>query len=414
MKILVLCPHFDPDTAPTGVVMSRLVSEFVDMGHRVDVVTSMPWYRDHRVEAGWRGRWIRTERTAWGSITRVQPFPGKDKRQLLRRTAGFGAFSLLAGVAALRAGRWFGKVDVVFAMSPPLTLGLTGWLAGRFRRAPLVFNVQDVFPDAAIRTGAISNRKVIAIAKWLEKLTYRRARAITVLSDDLLANLVVKMNLQHQARVHVIPNFVDTDAIRPADRMTGYRSELGIGTEPVVLYAGNIGFSQSVGLMIDAAAVCPDVQFVINGDGAARAELEMLAAGLANVHFVDYQPVERLSEVLASGDIHVALLRAGLGDVSVPSKTYSSLAAGRPIVAAIDAETEIPRLLESSKAGISVPPDDVAAFVAAIRAYVDDPQAALEAANAGRAYVVELASPSAVAGLYGHIFTSVTSSAQRR
>jgi colanic acid biosynthesis glycosyl transferase WcaI len=407
VKILVLCPHFDPDTAPTGVVMSRLVTEFAAMGHRVDVVTSLPWYQGHRVEAAWTGRWIRTEQTDWGSITRVHPFPTRDKRRITRRAAGFGAFSLLAGVAALRAGRWFGKVDVVLAMSPPLTLGLTGWVTARFRRAPLVFNVQDIFPDAAVRTGAISNRKLIAIAEWLERMTYRRAAAISVLSDDLRANVVAKLQPEHRKRVHVISNFADTDVIRPADRMTEYRSELGIGDQPVVMFAGNIGFSQSVGLMIDAAVECPDVAFVINGDGAARAELEVRARGFDNVHFVDYQPAERLAEVLASADIHVVLLRAGLGDVSVPSKTYSSLAAGRPVVAAIDADTEIPRLLELSGAGVSVPPDDATAFVSAIRAYVDDQRAALDAGEAGRSFMVESASPSAVASLYEHIFTTL-------
>ncbi len=130
-----------------------------------------------------------------------------------------------------------------------------------------------------------------------------------------------------------IPNFVDTDQLHPSDRMTDYRAELGIGDAPVVLYAGNVGLSQSLDLVLGAARRCPDVVFVINGDGAARPALETAAADLSNVRFVGYQPIERLPEVLASGDVHVVPLRAGLGDVSVPSKTYSSLAVTRPVVA---------------------------------------------------------------------------------
>lgn len=407
MKIVVLCPHFVPDTAPTGTVMTRIVDELARRGHELHVVTSFPWYREHRIEPGWDGRWIRTEHTGWGSITRVHPFPGPDKANLARRAVGFAGFSALAGIAALRAGGWFRRADVVLAMSPPLTLGLTGWIAGLFRRAPLVFNIQDVFPDAAVRTGAITNRRIIAAASWLERVSYRRAAAVTVLSDDLRRNVVAKVDPRRAATVHVIPNFVDTAAIVPADRLTPYRVELGIGAEPVVLYAGNVGFSQSLDLVLGAARRMPEVTFVINGDGAARRALEADAAGLANLRFAGYQPIERLGEVLASGDVHVVPLRTGLGDVSVPSKTYSSLAAGRPVVASIDPDSEIPRLLAAAGAGVDVAPDDLDAFVGAIGSLLDDPARAAAMGAAGRAWAVSEASPEAVGAAYERLLAAV-------
>ena len=191
--MVVLCPHFAPDTAPTGVVMTRIVEELVALGHTVHVVTSLPWYREHRIESGWEGRLARTERTAWGSITRVHPFPGRDKSNLLRRAVGFAAYSLLAGVFCLRAGGWFRRAGAVIAMSPPLTLGLTGWVASRLRRCPMVFNIQDVFPDAAVETGAITNRTIISAARRLERVSYLAADAVTVLSDDLRDNVVAKI-----------------------------------------------------------------------------------------------------------------------------------------------------------------------------------------------------------------------------
>ncbi len=156
--LVVLCPHFAPDTAPTGTVMTRIVEELVGRGYTVHVVTSLPWYRSHAIEPGWNGRLVRREATSWGSITRVHPFPGHDKTNLLRRALGFVGYSVLAGLQCLRVGGWGRRVDGVIAMSPPLTLGLTGWIVSRLRRAPLVFNIQDVFPDAAVETGAITNR----------------------------------------------------------------------------------------------------------------------------------------------------------------------------------------------------------------------------------------------------------------
>lgn len=407
MKIVVICPHFEPDSAPTGTVMTTIVRELAGLGHELHVVTALPWYRGHQIEPEWQGRWVRTERTAWGSITRVHPFPGDDKANLARRAVGFGGFSVLAGLAAMRAGGWFRKADIVLAMSPPLTLGLTGWLVGLTRRARLVFNIQDVFPDAAVRTGALTDQRLVGLANWLERVSYHRSRAITVLSDDLAANVAAKVRPRHRHRVHVIPNFVDTERLRPLDRMTRYRAELGIGDEPVVLYAGNVGFSQALDLVVEAARRCPEITFVVNGDGAARASLEADAAGLSNVRFVGYQPVERLAEVLASGDVHVVPLRAGLGDVSVPSKTYSSLAAARPVVASIDPGTEIPRLLGAAGAGISVPPGDAAAFTEAIRALVNDPERAAGLGAAGRRWVVAEASPVAVASAYDQLMHAV-------
>ena len=401
---MVLCPHFAPDLAPTGVVMTRIVTELAARGHELHVVTALPWYRNHAIEPGWGGRLWRTEKTEWGSIIRVHPFPGKSKSNLLRRALGFIAFSYAVGIRSVHADGLPFKVDGVLAMSPPLTLGLTGWFTKIIRRAPLVFNIQDVFPDAAIQTGAISNKKIIAAAKWLERMSYQRSDAVVLLSQDLRTNIANKIDKKFHQRLHVIPNFVDTSAITPQDRMTTYRRELGIGDQLVVMYAGNVGFSQSLNLVVDAAARFPDIAFVINGDGAARKKLEEDCAQLANVYFGDYQPIERLSEVLATGDIHLVPLRAGLASVSVPSKSYSILAAGRPMLAAIDPGTEIPNMLEQSGAGVAVEPDNSAAFIEALSQLISRREQLHEMGSRGRTWVETHASPASVAAQYEAIF----------
>jgi colanic acid biosynthesis glycosyl transferase WcaI len=405
LRLAVLCPHFEPDTAPTGAVMTRIVHELVARGHEVHVITTLPWYRTHAIEPGWTGRRVRRVTMPWGSITRLDPFPGDDKANLVRRAAGFAGFSALALWRGIRGGR----VDGVLSMSPPLTNGLVGWAMKVARRGPLVFNIQDVFPDAAIETGAInsrsfSGRSIIMIARALERFSYRRADAVTVLSTDLRDNVVAKLPARLAGRVRVIPNFVLTDEINPLDRMTAYRAELGIGTEPVVMYAGNVGFSQSLELVVAAARAMPSITFVINGEGSAKSKLVDDVAELNNVRLGSYQPMTRLAEVLASGDVHVVPLRTGLGRVSVPSKTYSILASGRPIVAAIDLDTEVPRILAESGGGVSVPPDDVDSFVAALRDLVEDPEAAAAMGRRGRYWVESAASPGAVAEAYENLF----------
>ena len=404
LRLIVLCPHFEPDMAPTGVVMTRIVHELAARGHELHVVTSLPWYRKHQVETGWAGALWRVEKTNWGSISRVQPFAGQTKSNLLRRAIGFILFSYFVGVRALFAGRFWRRVDGVLAMSPPLTLGLIGWHTKLFRGGKLVFNIQDVFPDAAVETGAISNQRVIAVASWLERISYQRSDSVVLLSDDLANNVQRKLDQKFHKRIKVIPNFVDTQAIVPMSRLTNYRRELGIDESLVVMYAGNVGFSQSLELMIEAARVLPDVVFVINGEGAARKSLEAKAKTLRNVKFGDYQDASRLSEVLATGDLHVVPLRRGLGSVSVPSKTYSILAAGRPICAAIDSDTEVPRILAAANAGVCVEPDNQEVFVSAITAMISDRKSLEEMGASGRKWVEGHASAQSVAQRYEALY----------
>lgn len=405
LRLIVLCPHFEPDMAPTGVVMTRIVHELAARGHELHVVTSLPWYRKHQVETGWAGALWRVEKTQWGSISRVQPFAGQTKSNLFRRAIGFILFSYFVGLRALFAGRFWRRVDGVLAMSPPLTLGLIGWHTKLFRGGKLVFNIQDVFPDAAIATGAISNKKIISAASWLERVSYQRSDSVVLLSDDLANNVQSKLDQKFHKRIKVIPNFVDTEAIVPMSRLTNYRRELGIDDALVVMYAGNVGFSQALELMLEAARALPEVVFVINGEGAARKSLEAKASDLNNVKFGDYQDVSRLSEVLATGDLHVVPLRRGLGSVSVPSKTYSILAAGRPIFAAIDLDTEVPRILAAANAGVCVEPDNQQAFVSAISNMLRDRKTLEEMGASGRKWVEGHASPRSVAQRYEALYS---------
>ena len=415
MNLIVLCPHFEPDVAPTGAVMTRIAHELIERGHRLHLITALPWYQRHAIEPGWGGRLVRTERTEWGRISRVNPFP-TDKRNIPARAVAFGGFTALATAVGMASPI---RPDAVLAMSPPLTLGPAGAAVARARRIPLVFNIQDVFPDVAIELGLLSGDRAIAGARWLERTSYRLSDAVTVLSDDLADNVRTKITAglsharaaQQAAKVRVIPNFVDTEHIRPEPPDNGYRAEYELVGRSVVMYAGNVGLSQSLDLVILAARAFrdtrPEVMFVINGGGAARPELEQQAGDLPNVRFVDMQPLERLPEVLAAADIHVVPLRAGLARSSVPSKMYSILAAGRPIVASVDEGTEVARTVEQAGAGLAVPPDDPEAFIRALAELLDDPARRARMGEAAREFVVDWASPAAVAVSYEQLFTEL-------
>ena len=386
--------------------MTALCEQWVARGHRVEIITSLPWYRDHAVADGWTGRLVRTQQEPWGRIRRWHPFPS-DKGRLVARAAGFAGFTALAGADAVAAA---GRCDVVFAMSPPITLGAAGWAAAWRGRAPLVFNVQDVFPDAAVETGAVSSPRVAAAASRLERWVYRRAAAVTVLSEGMAANVRSKLDVGADSdKVVVIPNTADAGRIHPADRANSYRAELGLdGAEStVVMYAGNLGHSQPLELVVAAAKRFADggradVQF-----GVARSRVAEAAERLDNLHLVGWQPPARLGEVLAAADLHLVLLRQGLGTTSVPSKVYSVLAAGRPILASVDRGSEVDRLLVDSGAGRTVDPDNPDAFCAALAEMVADRDELIEMGRRGRVYAERAEGPREMADRYLDLFVEL-------
>jgi len=414
MNITVLCPHFTPDLAPTGEVMTAIVEQLAARGHRLHVVTALPWYKEHAVEDDWRGRPVQRQDVDWGRITRVHPFP-TDKTNIPARALGFAGFTVLGAVTAAASSP---RADVVLAMSPPLTLGSAGWVVAARHRAPFVFNIQDVFPDVAVRTGALRNPKVIRAAEELERFSYRRADAVTVLSEDLRQNLVAKVPPGQEGKIREIPNFIDTGRVAPGPHENAYRQEFGLQGKVVVTYAGNLGYSQPVELLIGAAGLLaedhPEVQVVVNGGGSARPSLEREAAGLGNVTFVDLQPKARLAEVLAAADVHVVLLREGLAASSVPSKLYSILAAGRPIVASVDLGTEVARVVEEAGAGLVVPPGDERGLAEALLTLVDDPAGRAERGEAGRRYVEGWPSPADIAARYEALFDELVAARRSR
>ena len=355
----------------------------------------------------------------------MHPFP-TDKRNIRARALGFAGFTGLANLYALFTRP---RPDVVLAMSPPLPIGLAGLAVARLRRAPLVFNIQDIFPDVAVELGLLTNPTIIRAASYAERTTYAHSAAVTVLSDDLKANVEAKVQRAQAGRrwlvrrrvgngggrpdppqVLVIPNFVDTERIRPADRENSYRKEFGLSGKTVVMYAGNVGLSQSLELLVAAARALKqrdDVAFVVNGGGSALDALKESARGLGNVVFAPYQPAERLSEVLAAADIHVVALKRGLAHASVPSKLYSILAAGRPIVASVDPGTEVVRIVEAAGAGRCVTPEDPAAFTAAILELIDAPGRCHTLGEAGRHFVETWVSSAGVAERYEALFEEI-------
>ena len=400
MRILVITPHFEPDTAPTGIIVTSLVEQWAKQGHQIEVVASLPWYEKHEVETHWKGKLFRREEKESVTVTRLHPIP-QDKNKLYRRLLSFLAFSFLAAIASLLKK---GPFDAVIALSPPLTLGNVGKVAALRHRCKLILNLQDIFPDVAVALGKIKSRSSIKLLEKYEKFTYGGSDAITVLSKDLEENVNKKIGrIKIPPKIEVIPNFLISSSIKPQDRLTSYRKEHQLGEKLVVMYAGNLGNSQSFELIIEAARKHDerdDIVYVINGGGVMSDRLKQQANELKNLVVVDYQPIERLSEVLATADLHLVPLRAGLGGMSGPSKIYSVFASGRPVIASVDSGTEIERIVAESEGGIAVPPDDFDSFIFALEGLIEDSELLEEMGNKARVWLENCYSSKTIADSY--------------
>ena len=350
---------------------------------------------------------------------RVWPFP-TDKSNIPARALGFGGMTSLATLLGLTVPR----PDVVMAMSPPIFLGDAAWLVARRWRVPLVLNLQDIFPDIAVELGALTGRRVLALARAHERSLYRRADVVTVLSEDQARNVREKLSIDRAGgntsaagaeKVSVIHNFVDLERIQPTQRDNAYRRRHDLDGRTVVMYSGNVGLSQSLDLVREAAdrwADRPEVVFVVNGEGAARPEVDRWAATRDNVRVVDFGPREEVATILGAADLHVIPLRGGLARSSTPSKLYSILAAGRPVLASIDEGSEVSSVIKEADAGLAVPPEDPWAFCNALEEMLADPGELVAMGERARRYATTCLTADAQATAYEALLAQLTGGRQ--
>lgn len=355
MRILLLTLHYYPDRVSNAVVMTDLAGQLAAAGHHITVVTAFPYHHGHQIEEGFRNRLFQRERHGSVDVIRTYLYVGGDKRNLPRRILAYATFNALSTAAAIGTGRH----DMILAPSPPLTIGLCAFLIARARRIPYVYNVQDVYPAAAVHLGLIRNQWTIGALRRLERFVYRQAAAVTVVSEGFRAHVVGEG--VPERNVVTIPNGVDTDHLRPLPRETELRQRWGLGSSFVAMYAGNVGMAQGLEVLVDAAARLrrnSRMRFVVVGGGAARAPLEqrVAALGLSNLIFRPLQPWPDTPQVYASSDVQVVTLRPGAAAWSAPSKVYSAMAAGRAVVASVDRESDSWRLVQESRCGIVIPP----------------------------------------------------------
>jgi len=385
MRILVLTPFYAPDLGPSASLYEMLCEELVRLGHEVAVICAVPHYPSGRVPAEFRGRWAWREHRNGVEVTRVW-VPSLNRARLGLRLFAFLCYQVLAARAGLRV-----RCDVVIASSPGFEIALPLFVLAFARRIPFLYSVHEIYPEVGVASGIFRSRALIRLLEWLERLCCEWAARVRVLSDGYRRMLEAKG--VPSAKLAVIGDWVDPDFVRPLPRRNSFSSRWGLEHGFVAMYAGNLGPTQGLECVVDAAGLLAgesSIRFVLVGDGTARAELEerVRAKGLTNVAFVPFQARAILPQVLASANVSLLTLKKGMGTDSVPSKLYSILASGRPLVAAVDEGTDIARLVNEAGCGLRVAPEDPRALRDAILELCRDAEKCRWMGENGRDYVM--------------------------
>jgi glycosyltransferase involved in cell wall biosynthesis len=362
MHILLLNEYYPPDTSATAR-MAALVADRLAQQHDVTVVAGRPSYDpDETYPFALLHRTIRNHVAVECVGSTAYP-----RHQMRRRVSNYLSYLALAVPRALAI-----RPDVILAMTDPPVAGIAGAFIARLAGRPFVYNLRDMYPDMAIGGDIVSKNSWVERWERMHRSALRQATRVIVLGDDMRDRILAK---------GVSPEnvVVVRDGSSPAGAMPEASDpiveEIRQGFAFVALHAGNLGFYGAWDTLLKAAEILSNENagLVFVGDGANRKSLGEAAAHLANVRFLSFRPVEQVPHVMAAGDVQIITVKRGLEGVVVPSKLYSTLAAGRPVLAVAAPESDAARIVTAAGCGVSADPDDPAAVAAAIRELRTDP-----------------------------------------
>jgi glycosyltransferase involved in cell wall biosynthesis len=295
-----------------------------------------------------------------------------DKRRFAGRASNYMSYFASACYAGLRLDR----PDVVVALTDPPIVGLAAWLAGKRFGAPFVMAFKDLFPEVTVLLEDFHSDRINHALQLVNRFLVRRAAVNIALSEMMRARLIADKGAP-AARTTIIPDWADTAAIVPGERQNAFARANGLAHAFVVMHSGNLGLSQSLDTVIEAAALLrdlPDLLFVFQGEGVKRPDLERQVRdlGLSNVRFLPFAPRETLSESFASADAFIVSLQRGLAGYIVPSKLYGILASGRPYVAAVEEACEVASMTRAHQCGLVADPGDARQLADCVEALYRD------------------------------------------
>lgn len=384
MRILMLTQYFPPESGAAQVRLKEVAKGLQRNGHEVTVVTAFPNHPSGIIPPEYQGHWRMKDDVDGIPVWRTWIYPVQRGR-FWKRLLNYFSFVFSSFWGLSKAG----KQDILFFESPPLFLGITALIYGWFTRTRIIMNISDLWPESAVALGLVNSGWMISAAEWLEKLLYRRAWKISSQTEGIRSSLLERGVPEN--KVTFLPNGVNLDLFAPRERDEAVALKLGIQAEDFVLiYAGTMGYAQGLESVIKTAELLREergVRFLFVGDGTEKPMLEALVKekSLANVIFVDFQPVQEMPRYfsLASASI-VPLKKNKLFEGARPSKMFPALGSEVPVI--YSGEGEAADLVLSSGGGVVVEPENSEDLAQAILELKQNPERR-EMGRRGRQFV---------------------------
>ena len=381
MHILLIHQAFVALDEPGGTRHYELARYLAERGHRVTIIASPVSYLTGKVDSIAK---IQENDAASGRLKIIRTYTYEAlHRSFIHRIVSFLSFMLSSFIAGLRVR----DVDLVWGTSPPIFQGLTAWALARLKRVPFLFEVRDLWPAFAIQVGVLRQPLLVRASEWLERFLYRRADRIVVNSPGFISHVAARGG----RNIELVANGTDTNMFDPDNVGNDFRRAHGLGGKFVALYAGAHGMSNDLGVVLEAAsrlADHPEIAIVLLGDGKDKPALMAQAEemGLENVWFIPPLPKSGMGEALAAADACIAILKpVPLYATVYPNKVFDYMAAGRPVILAIDGV--IREVVENAGAGIFTSPGDPLALSQAISSLAAGREQGREMGLRGRRYV---------------------------
>lgn len=354
MRILFITQWFHPEGSFKTFSFAK---ELIKLGHEVEVLTGFPNYPDGKIYDGYRVKLLQRENIDGVSIVRVPLYPSHDRSGICR-FLNYASFAL----SAATIGPWvINRADVAYVYHPPVTVYLPAYVIRLLRRIPLIYDIQDLWPDTLKVSGMFNNKVGLRLVDTWCKFLYRTTDKIVVLSPgfkNALCDRGVPAN-----KIEVIYNWCDDTVIRPVEPEHKLLLELGLKDRFNIMFAGNMGKAQALDAVLQAAQIvagrCQQVQFVFVGDGIEKDRIKRRAQEmrLENVRFLPRRPQSEIASVLSLADVLLVHLKDDpLFQITIPSKIQAYLAVGRPIL--IGVRGDAAELVAEAQAGVACPPQD--------------------------------------------------------
>lgn len=376
MNILLIHQYFLEEDDPGGSRWNEFSRIWTDKGHTVTVLAGMMHYNGHEKRPEYKGKYFVKKEQGKTKVWRCHVSEAYNK-SFLGRLWGYFSFMFSALYAGLFKVK--GKHDVVIVTSPPLFVGITGYLVSRLKGMPFVFEVRDLWPESAIDTGVLTNKAIIKLAYGVEAFIYKRAKLINVLTPAFYNTLRDKKNIPEQKLIQ-ISNAADFSLseklLREFDRVK-FRKEHDLEGRFVITYVGAHGVANHLEQLIDAGEVLANtnVLFLLIGQGMEKERVKQLAIsrGVTNVRFLDSVPKAEVFRYILASEMGASVLkRVDTFKTVYSNKTFDYMSCKKPILMAIDGVSR--ELVEQAGAGVYVEPENKEEYNRIIREYLAQPE----------------------------------------